>query len=182
VLLDALAASDRLSNTLIVFTSDNGFLLGEHRLRGKPFPWEASHRVPFLIRYDPSVTSGITSTALVLTTDIAPTILDVAGVAAPPMDGRSLVPILSRDRVRVRSRILIENAYSGGPAPPYCGTRSRYSLFIRHATGEEEFYDYRQDPWELRNRATDPDLRTRITLARRFTREHCAPTPPGFSW
>lgn len=181
VLLDALATSGRLSNTLIVFTSDNGILLGEHRNIGKPFPWDASHRVPFLIRYDPLVTSSIRSTALVLTIDIAPTILDVAGVGSPPMDGRSLTPILSGERVTVRSRLLIEHARAG-IAPPYCGTRSRSSLFVRYTTGEEEFYDYRHDPWELSNRAKDPDLRTRIAGLRRFAREHCSPTPPGFSW
>ena len=180
-LIDALEASGRLSHTLIVFTSDNGYLLGEHRRVGKPFAWNETHRVPFVVRYDPLGTSPIVSAALVLTIDIAPTIVELSGVEAPAMDGRSLVPILGRERVRVRSRFLIEHAHPG-PAPPYCGTRSPASLYVRYATGEEEFYDHREDPWELRNAISDPRFRDRIQRLRRYAREACSPRPPGFTW
>lgn len=181
VLLDALSASGRLSNTLIVFTSDNGYLLGEHRLRGKPFPWQAGHHVPFIVRYDPLVTSPMVSGGLVLTIDIAPTIVALAGVPSEAMDGKSLLPILRGDRTDVRDRFVIEHS-SPGPAPPYCGTRSRDAVFVRYSGGSEEFYDYRTDPWELRNAAADPDLRERIGRFRRFAREQCRPRPPGFYW
>jgi N-acetylglucosamine-6-sulfatase len=181
MLLDALIASGRLSNTLIVFTSDNGFLLGEHRMLGKPFPWKAGHRVPFVVRYDPLVMSPTVSNALVLTIDIPPTIVALAGVPAPRMDGKSLVPILRQERKGVRSFSLIEHSFSG-PAPPYCGTRSRHALYVRYPSGAEEFYDYRTDPWELRNVVARPELRERIGRFRRFARERCVPRPPGFSW
>jgi N-acetylglucosamine-6-sulfatase len=181
ILLDALAASGRLSNTLIVFTSDNGYLFGEHRVQNKPFPWRASHRVPFLVRYDPLVETPSKSSALVLTIDLAPTIVAAAGVPAPPMDGRSLVPLLGQERSAVRSRAVIESI-GEGPSPSYCGTRSRYSLFVRYATGAEEFYDYRRDPWELENAVSDPAFRHQVTALRRFARENCLPRPPGFSW
>jgi N-acetylglucosamine-6-sulfatase len=181
ILLDALAESGRLSNTLIVFTSDNGYLFGEHRLQNKPFPWRATHRVPLLVRYDPMVETPFRSSALALTIDLAPTIVKVAGVEAPPMDGRSLVPILRQERDGVRSRTVIENSRVG-PSPPYCGTRSRYSLFVRYSTGEEEFYDYRRDQWELENAIADPAVRHQVAALRRFARENCLPRPPGFSW
>ena len=181
LLLDALVTSGRLSDTLIVFTSDNGFLLGEHRMKGKPFPWKESHRVPFVVRYDPLVTSGFASQALVLTIDIAPTIVALAGVPSPQMDGKSLVPLLRQDRSGVRSLSVVEHSRSG-PAPPYCGTRSRSALFVRYSTGEEEFYDHATDPWELRNAVANSNLRDRIARFRRFARERCLPRPPGFSW
>lgn len=180
ILLDALAASGRLSNTLIVFTSDNGYLFGEHRLQGKPFPWRASHRVPFLVRYDPLIETPSKSSALVLTIDLAPTIVAVTGAQAPPMDGKSLTPLLGQERSGVRSRAVIENSRVGSPS--YCGTRSRYSVFVRYATGEEEFYDYRRDQWELDNAIADPAVRHQVTALRRFARENCLPRPPGFSW
>ena len=181
LLLDALVTSGRLSDTLIVFTSDNGFLLGEHRMKGKPFPWKAGHRVPFVVRYDPLVMSAFVSDALVLTIDIAPTIVALAGVPSPQMDGKSLLPILRQERTGVRSLSVVEHSRSG-PAPPYCGTRSRGALFVRYATGEEEFYDYTTDPWELRNAVANPHLRERIRRFRQFARERCVPRPPGFSW
>lgn len=181
MVLDALEASGRISNTLIVFTSDNGVLWGEHRMERKPFPWNGTHRVPFFLRYDPLVASSGASTALTLTLDIAPTIVEVAGLEPRETDGKSLVPILRGERPAVRSRILIEHA-AAGPAPPYCGIRSRRALFVRYATGEEEFYDYRKDPWELNNAANDPSRRQRIRTFRRFTREQCRPRPPGFTW
>jgi N-acetylglucosamine-6-sulfatase len=181
LLIDALAGSGRLSNTLIVFTSDNGYLFGEHRFRNKPFPWRASHRVPFLVRYDPLIETPSTSQALVLSIDLAPTIADVTGVHAPPMDGRSLAPLLRQERSEVRSKAVMESS-KAGPSPAYCGTRSRYSIFVRYATGEEEFYDYRRDRWELDNAIADPAVRQQVTTLRRFAREHCFPRPPGFSW
>jgi arylsulfatase A-like enzyme len=179
-LIDALEDTGRLSNTLIVFTSDNGVLLGEHRFAGKPFAWNAAHRVPFLVRFDPLVETPTTSTALVLTIDIAPTIAELASITGPSMDGKSLTPILDGERMKVRSRFVIESAR--GIAPPYCGARSRYAMFVRYATGEEEFYDYRVDPWELNNAARDTAVKERVRSHRRWAREHCSPTPPGFAW
>jgi arylsulfatase A-like enzyme len=181
ILLDALATSGRLSNTLIVYTSDNGFLLGEHRFKGKRFPWEASHRVPFIVRYDPLTSSPTRSDSLVLTIDIAPTIAELASIDPPAVDGKSLLPILRQERPNVRSRFVIEHG-DGGAAPHYCGVRSQNLLFVRYGTGQEEFYDYRVDPWELQNRAKNANRRKAVARLRRYARDHCVPEPPGFSW
>jgi arylsulfatase A-like enzyme len=180
LLLNALTDTGRLADTLVIFTSDNGILLGEHRGQGKPFPWRATHRVPFLVRFDRLIAEARGLPKPVLTIDIAPTIVDVAGVAAPPMDGKSLVPILSGERESVRSRFVIEAA--AGQTPAYCGTRTRFTMFVRYATGAEEFYDYREDRWELQNAASLRAYRTRVAAHRRFAREHCSPRPPEFSW
>ena len=179
-LIDALEDTGQLSNTLIVFTSDNGVLLGEHRLTGKPFAWKATHRVPFLVRFDPWVDTPTVSTELALTIDIAPTIAELAGITAPMMDGKSLGPILRGERTRVRSRFVIESAK--GPAPSYCGTRSRYAMFVRYSGGAEEFYDYRVDPWELRNAARNSSFEKQVDAHRAWAIANCSPTPPGFSW
>jgi arylsulfatase A-like enzyme len=138
--------------------------------------------VPFLVRYDQLAETPIASSALVLSIDLAPTIVALTGMNVPPMDGRSLAPLLRHERGSVRSRAVIENYRAGGPSPSYCGTRSRYSVFVRYATGEEEFYDYRRDPWELDNAIADPGVREQVTALRRYARENCLPRPPGFTW
>jgi N-acetylglucosamine-6-sulfatase len=181
VILDALETIGKLSNTLIVFTSDNGFLWGEHRYTGKAFPWKAGHRVPFVIRYDPAGQPGKVSNQIVQTIDIAPTIARLLGLETPPMDGRSLLPVLRGDRLSVRSWALIEHGVYGA-APSYCGVRTRFELFVRYPSGAEEYYDYREDPWELKNRASAPSERARVSDLRRWVRSHCLPTPPGFHW
>lgn len=182
VLLDALEATGRLEDTVLIYTSDNGVLWGEHRVEGKPFPWRASHRVPFVVRYDAleSSTAGA-SASLVSTIDIAPTLVALAGLDARVTDGRSLVPLLTGASDRIRRRLVIEHATSG-LTPAYCGARTANRLFVRYTTGEEELYDYRDDPWELRNAAGRRGLRRLVDDLRRFTRRACTPHPPGFSW
>jgi arylsulfatase A-like enzyme len=180
-ILDALEDTGRLSNTLIFFTSDNGYLLGEHRGWGKPFPWDVGHHVPFVVRYDRAVASPAPSSALALTIDIAPTIVEATGIEAPPMEGTSLMPILRGDRPRVRSEFLIEHGRAG-IAPRYCGVHTTDALFVRYATGEEEFYDYGDDPWELDNAIADPSRQAEIDALRLDAQRLCSPPPPGFRW
>ena len=84
-----------LDNTVIIFVSDNGWMSGEHRLIGKDYAYEESIRIPLIIR-SPSGLTSIKSDLIVLNNDLAPTIIDIAGVAAPyEMDGTSMVPLLS---------------------------------------------------------------------------------------
>jgi arylsulfatase A-like enzyme len=94
---DALQATGRLDNSLIVFMSDNGYLFGEHRRTGKIVPYDESIRVPMVIRYDPMTAplKGTANSDLVLNLDIAPTFADAGGVAAPGAVGDSMLPLLS---------------------------------------------------------------------------------------
>jgi N-acetylglucosamine-6-sulfatase len=122
--IDTLGALHRLRNTYVIFTSDNGFFLGEHRLTGGKFlAYEPSTHVPFLMR-GPGIKPGSLTGELAANTDIAPTILELAGVQADKsIDGRSLVPYIKDTTLRTRRPILFESfvetsdveANGGGP-------------------------------------------------------------------
>ena len=97
-----------LGNTYVVFTSDNGYQLGEHRTQFKSWPYEESIHVPLVIR-GPGVRLGSTTDKLVLNTDFLPTFTDLAGTATPPyVDGRSLRPVLTESATSWRTAILLE--------------------------------------------------------------------------
>jgi len=123
--IDTLGAMGRLRSTYIIFTSDNGFFLGEHRLTGGKFlAYEPSTHVPFLMR-GPGIKPGTATGELAANIDIAPTILELAGVEADKsIDGRSLVPFIKDTTLRSRRPILFESfvetsdveANGGGPA------------------------------------------------------------------
>ena len=82
-------------NTIVIYTSDQGFFLGDHGLFDKRFMYEESIRMPFLVRWPAGIKPGTKSDAMALNVDFAPTFLDIAGVAAPAeMQGRSLQPVL----------------------------------------------------------------------------------------
>jgi N-acetylglucosamine-6-sulfatase len=108
--IDTLGGLHRLRNTYVIFTSDNGFFLGEHRLTGGKFlAYEPSTHVPFLIR-GPGIKPGTTTGELAANIDIAPTILELAGVQADKsIDGRSLAPYLKDTSLRSRRPLLFES-------------------------------------------------------------------------
>lgn len=160
------ATPGRLENTHVFFTSDNGYHQGEHRRPvGKGSPYEASSRLPLLVR-GPGVAAGRTEEGLVLNADLAPTFADLAG-ATPDgfVDGRSLRPLLAGDSVAWRRAVLLERLAAdvariagaeeeSGSAlriPPYRALRTDDRLYVEYDTGERELYDVRADPYELRN-------------------------------
>jgi N-acetylglucosamine-6-sulfatase len=108
--IDTLGALHRLRNTYIIFTSDNGFFFGEHRLIGGKFlAYEPSTHLPFLIR-GPGIRAGTQSGELVGNIDIAPTVLELAGAEADKsIDGRSIAPFLHDPALRSRRPILFES-------------------------------------------------------------------------
>jgi N-acetylglucosamine-6-sulfatase len=162
-ILRTLERTGELGRTLVVFTSDNGFLLGEHRLRGKNQVYDENLQVPLLVR-GPGVPSGETSTALAETVDLAPTILDAAGALervrrSGRVDGRSLLDLFARgDRARqVSSTTLVQPgtkrraALRGNDGWAFRGvTTARYTYAV-HFTGQAELYDRQVDPHELEN-------------------------------
>lgn len=179
-LIAALADTGRLDNTLVVFTSDNGLLLGEHRWGKKEVPYDESIRVPLVIRYDPIGREGITDPRLVLNIDLAPTAAEVAGVDHPPMDGRSLLPLLAGSDERWRQEFLVEHMEGANPVPTYCALRTTDELYARYATGEQELYDLRSDPYELDNLSGVPSEQGRIARLRGRLEDLCVPPPPGY--
>jgi N-acetylglucosamine-6-sulfatase len=153
----ALRKTRQLRRTIVVFMTDNGFALGEHRFFGKPCAYEECIRTPFLVRYPRQ--RGRRESALVTNADLAPTFAAAAGARPPaPVDGRSLLPVL-RDRAgRVRDAVLIRaqadyashRAY-GFTTPAFWGVRTGEFKYVELVTGERELYDLRADPYELRN-------------------------------
>jgi arylsulfatase A-like enzyme len=148
-------------NTLAFFMSDNGFMWGEHGHLFKRTPYDSSVRVPLLMRWPDHVEQGGVDRRLVGNIDIAPTILEAAGIEVlpeRPMDGRSL---LSTEEER--ERILLEYWAEGGRnLPTWFSTRTKDYQYIRYENrfGEvlyREYYNLRRDPWQQRNLLGDGD-------------------------
>lgn len=182
----ALRDRGTLHNTVLVFTSDNGLAVGEHRWSYKLTPYEESIRIPLVVRYDP-LTRGTSTDALAANVDLVPTIAEIVGVETPGAEGRSLVPLLRGDASAVRTGLLIEHmqfrtGLHRADPPTYCALRTVDRLFVHYATGEEELYDLRRDPYQLRNLAADPARRAELDQLRARTKMRCRPPPPRFSW
>ena len=156
-ILAALRASGRARNTLVILTSDNGYLLGQHRVVGKVFGYEESVRVPLLMR-GPGVDVGVRRRQLVSLADIPATVVAAARARATlPADGVSLLP-LSRDPARARDRALLLEA-GGRPFRSvhrlYTGIRTADNkVLLRWWNGWQEVYDLRADPYEINGRVS----------------------------
>ncbi|MBA2416888.1 MAG: sulfatase-like hydrolase/transferase [Geodermatophilaceae bacterium] len=158
-MIQALEATGELANTVIMFTSDNGYMLGEHRLHaGKTVAYEPSALVPLIIT-GPGFPANVQRRHPISQIDLAPTIADIA--AATPtltVDGVSLIP-LARSPVGWPARHLVIEAGPRSLNGPmfYTGVRgSRYVYLEYHETVEVEFYDLMRDPYQLQNLEADP--------------------------
>ena len=169
-ILGALRTSGELDDTLVIFTSDNGFFHGEHRVpSGKVLVYEPSIRVPLIMR-GPGVPEGATRRQLVTNADLAPTILDATGARpGKTQDGRSLFGLLG-DRGREWGRDLL---VEGGGVPgrgAFEALRTYRYLYAEYTTGERELYDLERDPYELLSRHADGAYAAvRRGLARRLS-------------
>jgi arylsulfatase A-like enzyme len=185
-LVEELEDTGELENTYIFFTSDNGYHLGEHRIRqGKKTPYEETVRVPLFIR-GPGVPAGSTVDDLVLNNDFAPTFAELAGVKFSA-DGRSLLPLLGGEEpASWRSSVLLEAFLDGKSAreasdeveddeegasqdgdessrmdrTAFRSVRTDTHKYVEHENGEKELYDLDADPYELENvyQTADPAL------------------------
>lgn len=180
-----LEATGELDDTLVVFTSDNGYLLGQHRLIGKNQPYEEAMRVPLLVR-GPGVPAGVVRTQTAAIVDLAPTFVDAA--AAPVtrgLDGASLLPAMT-DGAHRPTTYLIQgsprNARESRRAGWfYRGVRTERYTYVRYPlTGFVELYDRAADPRQLRNVARRPryagvlaELRRRAVLLQSCAGESC---------
>lgn len=188
-----LKRTGELRNTVVVFTSDNGYLLGEHRWTGKDVPYEPSLQVPLLVR-GPGMPRGVTRDATVATVDLAPTFMELAH-ATPTvrMDGRSLLPLARSSAARGWQTLLIQNGPRLGEGPgvgwSYRGVRTKRYTYVDYSIYRTELYDRLRDPHELTNvagrsayRAVERELRRRLTALRTCSGKACrrdfGPTPP----
>jgi len=153
-LLDFLDKSGLSENTIVVYTGDHGFFLGEHGWFDKRFMYEEALRVPWLIRYPGVVKPGSVTDAWVTSIDNAPTALDLAGLAIPPdMQGRSLLPVLKGNIPKDWPKSMYYHYYEFAPPhwvlPNYGIRTARYKLISYYTINEWELFDLQRDPDEM---------------------------------
>ncbi|MFH0864433.1 MAG: sulfatase [Candidatus Gottesmanbacteria bacterium] len=165
--INALTAKGVLNNTYVIFTSDNGFHLGIHRLiQGKTTAYEEDIRVPFVVR-GPGLTPCSVRDDFVGNIDLAPTFAQLAGVTIPDwVDGRSFVT------PSTRKAYLLEHGnppksipdydtdlekYAQGIIPAYAGLRTTDWMYTEYVTGSKELYNLVNDPYELENKANQAE-------------------------
>jgi choline-sulfatase len=158
-MMDVLESRDMLENTVIVYTSDHGEMLGDHGLYTKSVPYEASVRIPLIVA-GPGIERGV-SDALVELIDLNPTVCELAGL--PPqedIDARTLVPVLTggREAHRTETVSAIRN---------FRCLRTAQVKYVEHLNDRDELYDLAEDPHELVNLA-DAQPERRRALSRRL--------------
>jgi N-acetylglucosamine-6-sulfatase len=158
----ALARRHLLNRTVIFYSSDNGFLWGEHRLGGKLWPYTPSVNVPLVVRTPWTAGNGTKNKDPILNIDFAWTISELAGITPGlPQDGQSFAPMLHGREIPWRNEYLIEylganKLHRGGP-PPYVALRTPDYLYVHYRFKNwQELYDLRVDPYELHNVVSDP--------------------------
>ena len=158
--IEQLGMTDR---TIFFFTSDNGYMWGEHRKWQKDKPYEESLRVPFVMVM-PGIAPGTDQHLVVPCLDIPATIFDLAGLKART-DGLSLIPLLRDPNPPWRNEFLIEH-FKDITGEVYAGLRSqkdgRDLKYVEYATGDKELYDLSSDPYEEENKADDPSYQPLI--------------------
>lgn len=150
-------------NTIIILMGDNGYFLGERGLAGKWLMYDNSLRVP-LILYDPQAKRKATSEAMALNIDIAPTLLDYAGVSIPPsMQGQSLRPFATKE-IPWRKEFLCEHLYNLSYIPKSEGIRTAQWKYFRYVDHREveELYDLQKDPMETINLVKNPKYKKQL--------------------
>jgi arylsulfatase A-like enzyme len=182
--MEVLAQQKLLDDTAIVWSSDHGFFLGEHRFYDKRLMYEPSIRIPLMIRYPRRIHAGMTCDRMALNLDLAPTLLELAGVAVPPgFQGKSLMSLVADPHTPWRRDWLYEYyEYPGNEEVRPCrGVRTERYKYIHYFTAPEEFevYDLQNDPAEMHNLHGDPafaaltrTLAARLAALRRETGDH----------
>jgi arylsulfatase A-like enzyme len=166
-------------NTVIIFTSDNGWFAGERGLAGKWFMYDESIRVPLII-FDPRLPQskrGREVTAMTLNLDFAPTLLEMAGIPIPErMQGRSLAPLLNQSPVAGwRNQFFREHHFGPKILPPSEGIRTESLAYLRWLAPNpetDELYDLRADPLEEKNLSGNPGEASRLEGLRKELLEY----------
>ena len=154
--LDYLDRNDLAKNTVVIYTSDQGFYLGENGWFDKRFMYDKPMQIPLLIRWPGKVKAGSTNSALVQNIDFAPTFLDLAGQKIPNwMQGISVKSLLLKSNADLPRKVLYYHFYeyyADHTVLPHLGIRTEgYKLIYFYTVNEWELYDLKKDPKELRN-------------------------------
>ena len=146
-------------NTIVLFASDHGDMMGSQGLRLKRKPWEESIRVPGIVRWPARLKPGSRSNAFFTHVDFAPTMLGMAGVNVPrPMQGRNLAPVLVEGKGRAPDEAFFQifGPYlAGGVEAGWRGVRTPRYMYARHQERPWVLYDLEKDPYQMRNLADD---------------------------
>ncbi len=148
-------------NTVIIFSSDNGYSCGSHGFGGKVLPYEEASRVPLII-YDPRHESAAKRRhvkQLAGNIDIAPTILDLAGLEFPKsVQGKTLIPLMSNPARQIHDSLLLINVWGTSSAQSLAVLTKRFKyIYWFDGDAAEELYDIENDPLEMKNLAGNPD-------------------------
>jgi arylsulfatase A-like enzyme len=176
-LLQALDQSGFASNTIVIFTSDNGVYLGAHDTGDKRSAYDESLRVPFLVRYPAlgAATRGRIADEIVLNLDLAPSLLDFAGVPLPKeMQGQSWRPLLTGEKVPWRQSWFYEyfaENQKGTRVPDITAVRTTDAKLIKYPghNAWTELFDLKTDPYEIHNLIDDPAA---VALKKKMLAEH----------
>ena len=160
------------NNTIVIYSSDQGFYLGEHGWFDKRFMYEESFRTPLLIKWPAVIKPGSTNSNLVMNIDMAETLLDAAGVAIPPeMQGRSLLPLFKNKPAASWRKEVYYHYYEAGDehnVAKHIGVRSdRYKLIYFYENKEWEFYDLQKDIHEVKNLYANPLYKNQIAAMKK---------------
>jgi N-acetylglucosamine-6-sulfatase len=185
-IVNALEAEQVLDDTYVIYSSDNGFHLGEHRLpAGKDFPYEEDIRVPMIAR-GPGVPAGERIDAMALNIDLAPTLAEIAGITPPAIvDGRSLLPLFADPAHPWRRSFLVERRQFEAQylkldvlqgmmvdeldrSAHFDAIRTDDWTYVEYRTGERELYDLAADPYQLANLAGEADPALVAALSERL--------------
>jgi arylsulfatase A-like enzyme len=165
--IDQLEDEGTLDDTLVIYTSDQGYWLGQHNMHDKRLILEESLKMPLIVRYPKEIKAGSVSTKLGMNIDFGPTMLDYAGVAIPSvMQGVSLRPLL-QGNTPADWRSAIFYAYYNR-SPKHWGIRTdRYKLIRFPDTEVVEFYDLQEDPQEMYNRGSESGYQKQIATTQK---------------
>ena len=160
-LLDYLDQAGLRDNTIVIYTSDQGFFLGDHDWFDKRFMYEESVRMPFLIRYPGKIKTGSVNDGMILNVDFAPTWLEYAGLPAPSdIQGRSFLPLLQGEHPQDWRKTMYYRYYhypGDHQVQQHYGVRNdRYKLIYFHRINQWELFDLKKDPHELNNVYANP--------------------------
>jgi len=183
--IDPVTGRTQLENTVVIFTSDHGEMLGDHYLYRKTYPYEGSARIPFLIQVPESfgVQSGQVCARTVCHEDLMPTILDLAGVPIPDsVEGRSLLPLMRDPEAAWRDYLHGEhgNCYGDHQSNHYLTDGKEKYIWYSHS-GPEQFFNLQTDPSELHDLASCPEHAERLAVWRQRLVSQLKDRPEGFS-
>ena len=159
-LLDYLDKNDLTDNTIVIYTSDQGFFLGDHDWFNKRFMYEESLRMPFLVRWPGVIKPGAVNDGMILNVDFAPTLLTAAAQNVPDdIQGRSFLPLLKGETPKDWRTSMYYRYYHypmHHQVQPHYGIRTlKYKLIYFNKINQWELYDLERDPHEMRNVYSD---------------------------